>query len=77
MKPKLIDITEAEPPSAETRAQLKKLFGGQAKLRRAAVFTGKNCMLNVAARFVLSGLGLKSVTTHKTKEEALEALASS
>src|SRR5262249_45573301 len=42
----LIDLTEAEPPSAAIRARLKKLFARQHKLRHASVFTGKNFMLN-------------------------------
>ena len=71
----LIDLTEAQPPNAEIRSRLKRLFGSQANLRTAAVFTGKNFMLNVAAKFVLSGIGLKSFSVHKTLEQALQALS--
>jgi hypothetical protein len=70
----LIDLTEAKPPSAETRARLRKLFSSQTKMARAAVFTGRNFMLNVAAKFVLSGMGLQSFSVHTTREQALEAL---
>ena len=41
-----------------------------------AVYTGKNFMLNVAAKFVLGGIGLRSFSVHKTREQALEALRS-
>jgi hypothetical protein len=70
----LIDLTAARPPNAEIRSRLKTLFSAQKNLRTAAVFTGKNFMLNVAAKFVLSGIGLKSFTVHKTLEEALQAV---
>jgi hypothetical protein len=70
----LIDLTQAQPPSAQVRARLKKLFGGQRLLRKTAVFTGRNFMLNVAAKFVLSGSGLRSFSVHSTQEQALEAL---
>jgi hypothetical protein len=70
----LIDLSEAKPPSAETRARLRKLFGAHTKMSRAAVFTGKNFMLNIAAKFVLSGMGLQSFSVHTTREQALEAL---
>jgi hypothetical protein len=70
----LIDLTDARPPNAAIRVRLKSLFGSQANMRTAAVFTGKNFMLNVAAKFVLSGIGLKSFTVHKTLPEALEAV---
>jgi hypothetical protein len=70
----LIDLTVAQPPGAEIREQLKKLFGGQKKLRKTAVFTGRNFMLNVAARFVLGRAGLREFSVHKTLDEALEAI---
>jgi hypothetical protein len=70
----LIDLTAAEPPNAEMRELLKKLFSAQTKLRKTAVFTGRNFMLNVAARFVLGMAGLRSFSVHKTQEEALEAV---
>jgi hypothetical protein len=71
----LIDLTVAEPPGAVVRARLKKLFAGQ-PLRKVAVFTGKNFMLNIAAKFVLGSVGLKNFTIHKTLEEALESIRS-
>jgi len=71
----LIDLTEAQPPNAEIRSRLKRLFGAQSNLRTAAVFTGKNFMLNVAAKFVLGGsVGLKNFSVHTTLEQALEEL---
>jgi hypothetical protein len=68
----VIDLVEAGPPEPEIRERLKQLFAGQKKLRRVAVFTGKNFMLNVAAKFVLGGsIGLENFSVHQTFEQAL------
>jgi hypothetical protein len=51
------------------------VFTRQTKMRRVAVFTGRNFMLNVAAKFVLgAAIGLKNLTVHSTLEEAVGAL---
>jgi hypothetical protein len=71
----LIDLTEAKPPNAPTRERLREIFCRLVNLRAAAVFTERNFVLNIAAKFVLSGLGLRSYTIHTTREEALKALA--
>jgi len=69
----VIDLTEATPPNGECRERLKPLFAGQAKMRRVAVFTGKNFMLNIAAKFVLgSSVGLKNFSVSKTLDTAIE-----
>lgn len=70
----LIDLIEAEFPSAAIRTRLRKLFGGQKNLRRIAVFTGKNFIINAAARFVLGDLGDKTYSVHSTAEQAVDAL---
>jgi hypothetical protein len=71
----ILDLTVAKVPDAVVREALKKLFGSQAKLRRAAVFTERNLLLNMAARYVLGSVGLRDITVHRTLEEALKALA--
>lgn len=69
----LIDLTEAEFPSAAVRARLKKMFLGQKKLRKIAVFTGKNFLINTAAKFVLSEPGLR-FSVHTQQEQAVASL---
>jgi hypothetical protein len=69
----LIDLTEAKPPGATVRARLQKLFASQ-PLQAVAIFTGRNFMLNIAAKFVLGGIGLKKFTVHTTQDDALKAL---
>lgn len=70
----IFDLTEAGRPSAEIRAHLKTRLNELEKLKHAAVFTGQNILLNIAAKFVLSGCDIKSFSVHKKLEEALEAI---
>jgi hypothetical protein len=71
----LVDLVRAAPPSPAVRERLKRIFKSQAKLGRVAVFTERNFMLNVAAKFVLGGsVGLRKFSVHRTAEEALEEL---
>jgi hypothetical protein len=70
----ILDLTVAKAPDAATRVALKKLFGSLDKMRRVTVFTERNFMLNVAARFVLGSTGLRDFTVHKTLDEALKAI---
>lgn len=69
----LIDLTEAKPPNATIRARLQRLYGSQ-PLRKVGVFTGRNFMLNIAAKFVLGGIGLKAFSVHTTLDQALGAI---
>jgi hypothetical protein len=66
----ICDLTGARPPGAETRALLKDFFRGQTRMRRVAVFTGRNFLLNAAARFVLGTFGQTNLGVFKTLEEA-------
>jgi hypothetical protein len=72
----LIDLTNSKPPDARTRAALRNVFTplGLHGMKRAAAFTGKNFFINVAAKFVLGGSGLK-FSVHSTQEAAEKALA--
>lgn len=71
----LVDLREATSPSREVRNELGRLYKDHPKLTHIAIVTGKNYLMNVAARFisVLLGFGVKC-TFHSTMEEALEAL---
>lgn len=71
----VIDLTHTTGrPDAAMRARLKEIFLRPKNMNRIVVFTGRNFLLNMAAKFVLGGLGLKSLTVVRTKEEALEAI---
>ncbi|MBF0562990.1 MAG: PAS domain S-box protein, partial [Alphaproteobacteria bacterium] len=71
----LIDLTEAKKPNAEVREALRRLFAAQTRIVYVAVFTGKNWLLNHAARFILGGsLGRRKFSVHKTRDEAVKAI---
>lgn len=67
----IIDLTVATPPGAEARVALRKMFSSRLPVDRIAVFTGRNFMLNVAAKFVLTTAGLRNFAVYRTLEEAL------
>ncbi len=71
----LVDLTEADFPSAEVRTRLKKMFGSFPAMRAIGVFTGRNFLINTAAKYILSEHGLPPFDVLKTREEALDALA--
>ncbi len=70
----VIDLTETKRPTASVRSELKNLYSSFKNFKHAAVFTGSNFMLNIAAKFVLNFVGLQSYSVHKTLEEALKEI---
>ena len=72
----LIDLTDSTPPNARIRESLRKVFVplNQRGLVKAAAFTGKNFLINVAAKFVLGGSGL-DFSVHSTQSEAQMMIA--
>lgn len=70
----LIDLLTATPPNAAIRGVLRRIFGGQHKLERAALFSGKNFIVNIASKLVATNAGLKNFTVYRTLEEALADL---
>ena len=70
----IIDLRQTGRPSAEVREVLRRWFVRLGdRLRSVAVFTGKNFLLNIAAKFVLAGVP-QPFSVHKTLEEAEEAV---
>jgi hypothetical protein len=72
----LFDITETTPPNAVLRAALREVLAPllDQGLQSAAVFTGRNFLINVAAKFVWGGAGLRDFSVHTTRAEAEAAL---
>ena len=71
----IIDLTEALRPDAETREYLRQKFHPiKDNLEHVAIYTGKNVILNIAAKFVLRGIGLEPYSLHTKHEEALAAI---
>lgn len=69
----LIDLTEAKPPTPEQRVHLKKAWHGIDGLEYVVAFTGKNFLLNMAAKFVIGTFG-KSFSVYKTMDQCLNKL---
>lgn len=70
----LIDLTDASRPDAAARIGLQQLFSTVGNVAYAAAFSGRNILLNSAARFVLQRFGLPSFSIHKHEEEAVHAI---
>ena len=71
----IIDLSEPKRPSAADRAYVSTSFRRlQERMRHVALFTGKNFLLNVAAKFVMSSMGLANSTICSTFDQALEAV---
>jgi hypothetical protein len=78
----VIDLRDAELPSAKARKALRESLFSDPRLSYVAVFTGKNSVINVVAKLVLSQSmgGLRfSVSQHEQQalEKAREGLKSS
>lgn len=75
----ILDLAEAaSPPDAKLRKQLSTEFMAyDSRVLKVAVFTEKNFLLNIAAKFVLSrAFGHGKVTVDKTLDAALQRFKS-
>lgn len=71
----IIDLVGSKPPGANLRGPLKEWMNKVSSgIHGAYVFTEKNKLINLVAKFVLSGSGFPEFIIHKTKEEALATL---
>lgn len=69
----IIDISETQLPDAETRRILNKKFKETLNnVKHVAFVTGKNFIINTAAKFVMFQTNLDSFSINKTREEAVE-----
>ena len=66
----VVNLTQAEPPPQEVRTALYRSLDALTNMKRCACYTGRNFLLNAAAKFVLVAVRVK-VTVHKTLEDAL------
>lgn len=71
----IMDLTQARPPGGAVREALRELFAGQPGLRRVAVFTGGNFIINGVAKLLLKSSGVKSPVMCKDEAEALAVLS--
>lgn len=71
---RVVDLSEAARPDAQVRRRLRHFIAAEDRLQHIALFTQKNVLINVAIKFVFSGM-VKNVpiSVHETYEEAVEA----
>lgn len=70
----MVNLAEAGRPSAEIINALRNIFRALPSLQLVSICTGKNFILNVAAKFVLERVGFVSYSIHQTQDEALQAI---
>ena len=67
------DLTEAGRPGPETRAALKeRVIRIGPRVTHVAIVVGGNLIMRAMARLFAYGMGLRSVSVHVTRGEAVE-----
>ncbi len=69
----IVDLTHAAPPGPNERYFLKDFFSTYKGLKHLSVFTNKNFILGIAAKFVIRSFG-KEFSVHKTFNQALKKI---
>jgi len=67
----VLDLTQARPPGKRCREALRELFAAQGNLRRVAVVTGGNFILNGIAKLLLKSSGVRAPIMCRDEAEAL------
>lgn len=67
----VLDLTQARPPGRRCREALRELFAAQGNLRRVAVVTGGNFILNGIAKLLLKSSGVRAPIMCRDEAEAL------
>jgi len=71
----LVDITDTVIPNAETRRVINREFQHTlSNVKHVSFVTGKNFIINTAARFVMYQTNLESFSISKTREEGIAAI---
>ena len=69
----VVDLTEAKRPGPETRAALKaRVLRISPRVLHVAIVVGDNLLMRAMARLFAYGMGLRSVSIHATRAEAIE-----
>ena len=71
----IVDLSDSTRPNAEVRHYIQDRIKSMTRLRHISVIIpNKNLLLEMAAKFIMRGMGLKSYAICKTLEEALERI---
>jgi hypothetical protein len=69
----VVDLTEATRPGPETRAALKqRVLSITPRVAHVAIVVGGNVLMRAMARLFAYGMGLRSVSIHVARAEAIE-----
>jgi len=69
----VVDLTEATRPGPETRATLKaRVLHISPRVEHVAIVVGGNVLMRAMARLFAYGMGLRSVSIHASRTEAIE-----
>ena len=69
----VVDLTEATRPGPETRAALKeRVLAISPRVVHVAIVVGGNLLMRAMARLFAYGMGLRSVSIHTSRAEAIE-----
>jgi len=69
----VVDLTEATRPGPETRAVLKeRVLRISTRVVHVAIVVGGNVLMRAMARLFAYGMGLRSVSVHASRAEAIE-----
>jgi hypothetical protein len=72
----VVDLAEATRPGPETRAALKaRVVRISPRVAHVAIVVGGNVLMRAMARLVAYSMGLRSVSIHVTRAEAIEEAA--
>lgn len=72
----IVNLTNSKPPNAEQRAVLiENIKKVNSRLKHCAVYTGKNKLINLVAKFVIGSDVFHSYNLCKNKEEALAIIS--
>jgi len=71
----LIDITDTDLPTAEARRAINSQFQSTlSNVKHVSFITGKNFIINTAARVVMYQTSLDSFTISKTRQEGIDEI---
>jgi len=71
----LVDISKTEIPNPASRRHINEQFQSTlSNVKHVAFVTGKNFLINTAARFVMFQTNLNSFTINKTREQGISAI---
>jgi hypothetical protein len=71
---RVVDLSDVARPDAQVRRRLRQMIAAEDRLQHIALFTAKNILINVAIKFLFSGIAKNvSISVHESYEQAVDA----